>query len=151
MSDRIAVMHAGIVQQFATPEQIYRHPANLFVAGFIGSPPMNFLRGVDPTKLPVANLDRFARANLGVGLVAGIRPQDIRLSLTAVPGAMEGEVQMVQLLGPEKMVEVGAGGNVLAVIVDADLKVDIGQRAWLTFDADRLHLFDAKTEESVLR
>ena len=44
-----------------------------------------------------------------------------------------------------------ARGNVLAVIVDADLKVDIGQRAWLTFDADRLHLFDAKTEESVLR
>ena len=112
---------------------------------------MNFLRGVDPAKLPVANLDRFARANLDRELVAGIRPQDIRLSLTAVPGAMEGEVQMVQLLGPEKMVEVGVAGNVLAVIVDADLKVDIGQRAWLTFDADRLHLFDAKTEESVLR
>ncbi len=162
MSDRIAVMHAGIVQQFATPEEIYRHPANLFVAGFIGSPPMNFLRGVaaaegrlrvggdTPFVLPVERLDRFANAGLERELVAGIRPQDISLSLSPVPGALECEVQMVQLLGPEKMVEVIVAGRMLAVIVDADLQIAMGQRVWIAFDPARLHLFDAQSEGNVL-
>jgi ABC-type sugar transport system ATPase subunit len=162
MSDRIAVMHAGYVQQFATPEEVYRHPANLFVAGFIGSPPMNVLRGVAavegglrasgdvPLVLPVASLQRFGNATLGTDMVAGIRPQDIALALSPVRGALEGEVQMVQLLGPEKMVEVACAGRMLSVIVDADLPVAMGQRTWLTFDPGRLHLFDAKSEMNVL-
>jgi ABC-type sugar transport system ATPase subunit len=162
MSDRIAVMHAGYVQQFATPEEVYRHPANLFVAGFIGSPPMNVLRGVTAAEgrlrasgdvtlaLPVASLERFANARLDAELVAGIRPQDIALALSPVAGALEGEVQMVQLLGPEKMVEVACSGRMLSAIVDADLAIGMGQRAWLTFDPARLHVFDAKTEMNVL-
>ena len=162
MSDRIAVMHAGYVQQFATPEEIYRHPANLFVAGFIGSPPMNFLYGVAaadgrlraagdaPFVVPVARMDRFASAALSSDLVAGIRPQDIALAPSPVEGALEGEVQMVQLLGPEKMVEVACAGRMLSVIVDADVAVSAGERAWLAFDPARLHLFDARSEMNVL-
>jgi len=162
MSDRIAVMHAGYVQQFATPEEVYRHPANLFVAGFIGSPPMNVLRGVAaadgqlrasgeaPLVLPVAGMNRFANAALGDDMVAGIRPQDIALALSPVQGALEGEVQMVQLLGPEKMVDVSCAGRMLSAIVDADLAIGMGQRAWLSFEPARLHLFDAKSEMNVL-
>jgi multiple sugar transport system ATP-binding protein len=163
MSDRIAVMDGGYVQQFATPEQIYGHPANLFVAGFVGSPPMNFLTDVshhggqlrlggEPgVQLPVARMDRFAQAALGAKLVAGIRPQHIALSHTPVAGALEGEVQMVQLLGSEKMVEASAAGRTLSVIVDADVPVAAGQRAWLTFDPARVHLFDTVTTANVLR
>src|SRR5688500_5224190 len=150
MSDRIAVMDGGYVQQFATPEEIYGHPANLFVAGFMGSPPMNFLTDVTPGELPVARLDRFAGVALGRKLVAGIRPQHIALSLSPVAGALEGEVQMVQLLGSEKVVEVSAARQVLSVIVDADVAVAAGQRAWMTFDPARLHLFDAATQANVL-
>ena len=141
MSDRIAVMHAGYVQQFATPEVVYRHPANLFVAGFIGSPPMNILHGVAVTD---------GRLQLSGDMIGGIRPQDIALALSPVHGALEGEAQMVQLLGPEKMVEVSCAGRMLSVIVDADLAIGTGQRVWLTFDPARLHLFDAKTEMNVL-
>jgi multiple sugar transport system ATP-binding protein len=83
-------------------------------------------------------------------MVAGIRPQDVALALSPVQGALEGEVQMVQLLGPEKMVEVSCARRMLSVIVDADLAIGMGQRAWLTFDPTRLHLFDAKTEMNVL-
>jgi len=150
MSDRIAVMDGGYVQQFATPEEIYGHPANLFVAGFMGSPPMNFLTDVTPAELPVARLDRFAAVALGRKLVAGIRPQHIALSLSPVAGALEGEVQMVQLLGSEKVVEVSAAGRMLSVIVDADVAIVAGQRAWMTFDPARLHLFDAATQANVL-
>ncbi len=162
MSDRIAVMDGGSVQQFATPEQIYGHPANLFVAGFVGSPPMNFVPGVAaaegrlrvagnrPMVLPLARIDRFAQARLGTDLVAGIRPQDIGLATSPVEGALEGEVQMVQLLGPEKLVEVAAAGRVLSVIVDADVAIKAGDRAWITFDPARLHLFDAGTRANVL-
>ncbi len=150
MSDRIAVMDGGYVQQFATPEEIYGHPANLFVAGFVGSPPMNFLADVTPAELPVARWDRFAGATLGAKLVAGIRPQHIALSLMPVAGALQGEVQMVQLLGSEKVVEVSAAGRVLSVIVDAGIAVAAGQRAWMTFDPARLHLFDAATQANVL-
>ena len=162
MSDRIAVMDGGYVQQFATPEEIYGHPANLFVAGFVGTPPMNFLTDVAPeggrlvlggspaVALPVARLDRFAAAKLPPKLVAGIRPQHIALSLSPVPGGLEGEVQMVQLLGSEKVVEIAAAGRVLSVIVDAGVVVAAGQRAWMTFDPARLHLFDATTQANVL-
>jgi multiple sugar transport system ATP-binding protein len=162
MSDRIAVMDAGSVQQFATPEQIYGHPANLFVAGFIGSPPMNFLAGVSaadgrlriaaerPVALPVARMDRFAQARLGPDLVAGIRPQDIVLSPSPADGALDGEVQMVQLLGSEKLVEVAAAGRTISVIVDADVAIRAGERSWMTFDPSRLHLFDAATQANVL-
>ncbi|MEO5693717.1 MAG: ABC transporter ATP-binding protein [Usitatibacter sp.] len=162
MSDRIAVMDGGRVQQFATPEEIYGHPANLFVAGFVGSPPMNFIDGVtlvdgrlvaagaQPLVLPVSTLERFGAA-IGAGaLVAGIRPQHIALHLAANAEGLAGEVQMVQLLGSEKLVEVDAGGRVLSVVVDAAVTVRSGQPAWLTFDAARLHLFNAATQANVL-
>jgi multiple sugar transport system ATP-binding protein len=89
-------------------------------------------------------------AALGADMVAGIRPQDIALALSPVQGALEGEVQMVQLLGPEKMVDVSCAGRMLSAIVDADLAIGMGQRAWLSFDPARLHLFDAKSEMNVL-
>ncbi len=162
MSDRIAVMDGGFVQQFATPEQIYGHPANLFVAGFIGSPPMNFITdvalsdgrlvagGAQPVTLPVLRIDRFAAALPRRAMTAGIRPQDIALSLSPVADAMAAEVQMVQLLGPEKLVEVTAAGRMLSVIVDAVVPVKAGERAWLLFDPLRVHLFDADTQRNVL-
>src|SRR5688572_32098976 len=90
MSDRIAVMEHGVIQQFGSPEEIYNRPANLFVAGFIGSPPMNFISKVHmadgrlfehgagvASPLPVLSLARFKGAGAGSQLVLGIRPQDI--------------------------------------------------------------------------
>ncbi|MEO5676702.1 MAG: TOBE domain-containing protein, partial [Usitatibacter sp.] len=103
-----------------------------------------------PLLLPVARLDRFGSA-LGRGaMVAGIRPQHIALDLEAREAALPGEVQMVQLLGSEKLVEVDAGGRVLSVIVDAAVAVQAGRTVWLTFDPARLHLFDGATQANLL-
>jgi ABC-type sugar transport system ATPase subunit len=112
-------MHAGIVQQFGTPDEVYRRPANLFVAGFIGSPPMNFLDGTltetsgglafsspDMT-LPLPPL----RDDVSQGrkVVLGVRPQDVELVADSEPNAARGRVWVVELLGSEKLVEVELG------------------------------------------
>src|SRR5918995_22534 len=116
MSDLIAVMHAGVVQQFGTPAEVYGRPANLFVAGFIGSPPMNFLDGVlvvtgkglafssPDVTMPLPPLHDDLAA--GQNVVLGVRPKDLDLANDGDPGAARGRVWVVELLGSEKLVEV---------------------------------------------
>lgn len=153
MSDKIAVMDHGEVQQYATPEEVYNRPANTFVAGFIGSPPMNFLNGAaigdGVLSLDCGNGDR-GRVGLappGIGsraVTMGVRPQDVLVHPAAQPDAIEGEVSLVQLVGSEKLVELnyGASGRLTAQ-VKADSALGAGQRVWIGFDPQRLHLFDS--------
>jgi ABC-type sugar transport system ATPase subunit len=154
MSDLIAVMNEGVVQQFAAPEEVYNRPANLFVAGFIGSPPMNFARGALERE-PVTRLDfaghgyalpgRFHGSLAGMDgeLVLGVRPQDVSLVPTGMPGAIPGRVWMVELLGSEKLVDVEIGPKQRIVAeVRADVKVAINDEVALRLDPARVHLFD---------
>jgi len=109
MSDLVVVMNEGVVQQIGTPEEVYGRPANLFVAGFIGTPPMNLvparwqggtLRVVD-TPLPVA-LPAAAPADV----ILGIRPQDVAIVPAGTPGSIPGKVWVAELLGSERLIEV---------------------------------------------
>ncbi|ADU52093.1 carbohydrate ABC transporter ATP-binding protein, CUT1 family [Thermaerobacter marianensis DSM 12885] len=176
LGDRIAVMRDGKLQQVATPREIYARPANVFVASFIGSPPMNFVRGV------VERGDgevRFAGAGLtcrlegelaeaaaaylaggGAGSAAGsrevllgVRPEHIHARpADAADGAgahMVATVEVVEPLGAETFVYVAAGSVALTVRVDPRLAVRPGDRLALTLDAEHLHLFDAATEQSL--
>jgi ABC-type sugar transport system ATPase subunit len=155
MSDVIAVMRDGSVQQFDTPQNVYRNPANIFVAQFIGSPPMNFqdvrLSRDSGGRLQLPNggiaiparvRDRLARSPEGEGLVMGIRPQDLKLTSTADPRAIPGQVQLVEMVGSEKLVEVSDGANTIRVEVAADFDIVEGQNAGLIYDPDRVHLFN---------
>lgn len=154
MSDMIAVMHGGIVQQFGTPAEVYGQPANLFVAGFIGSPPMNLLAG----ELTGDDKPAFASPGLTVQLpdvvanapgrdvMLGIRPQDLDLVGEHEPADLRGRVWVVELLGSEKLVEVEyAERKRVTVQVRAETSVNVDDTVGVRLNARRAHVFDVKS------
>jgi ABC-type sugar transport system ATPase subunit len=154
MSDMIAVMHGGIVQQFGTPAEVYGQPANLFVAGFIGSPPMNLLAG----ELTGDDKPAFASPGLTVQLpdvvanapgrdvMLGIRPQDLDLVGEHEPADLRGRVWVVELLGSEKLVEVEyAERKRITVQVRAETSVNVDDTVGVRLNARRAHVFDVKS------
>jgi ABC-type sugar transport system ATPase subunit len=156
MSDLIAVMHGGIVQQFGTPAEVYGKPANLFVAGFIGSPPMNFVSGELRTSGgEAAFVSRDFTLQLpakpangidGTQLVLGVRPQDLALVPAGQGAQAQGSVWVVELLGSEKLVEVTLGEKRrLTVQVRADTPVNVEDAVGIHLDPHRVHLFDANS------
>lgn len=160
MSDLIAVMHNGIVQQFGTPEEVYNQPANLFVAGFIGSPPMNFLNGAiagsasspafegSGLKLPLSGGSGSEKPAGDVTL--GVRPQDLQLANEHTLGTAQGRVWVVELLGSEKLVEVElADRRRVTVQVRADQEVAVDDNVLVGFDPKRVHLFDTESGSSL--
>jgi ABC-type sugar transport system ATPase subunit len=153
MSDHIAVLNGGVVQQFGTPAEVYARPANLFVAGFIGSPPMNLIPGTIATSdgvptfqsehvaMPVPHLEGRLRA--GQRVVLGIRPQGLTLSDA---GTVSGRVWVVELVGSEKLVDVEVGDKRRIVVeVRADAPIREEDPVRIHIDPDRAQLFDAET------
>jgi ABC-type sugar transport system ATPase subunit len=156
MSDHVAIMNGGIVQQFGTPAEVYGRPANLFVAGFVGSPPMNLVSGLVEARDQVPTfvnedaavaLPRLAaRLRPGQQVILGVRPQDLRLVTDQAQGSAAGRVWVVELVGSEKLVEVELGAKRrMTVQVRADAKVREDDTARLQIDPDRVHVFDAGT------
>ena len=236
MADRIVVMNKGYIQQIDSPREIYNHPVNMFVAGFIGSPSMNFLpcsiknekmhvgdyefsftetqknaymtvfeRALEKVRHQLENLDRtFFDRNEALDkidylkhlpeqtesvlgkiksyenyvtyleehnekrkvlvekiaylenasfwdnnkLVFGIRPEDIELSTTDKEGFMEGEVAVSELLGHNQIVHVNFANQEILVETSAKQEIQIGQKVYLKFDQECIHLFDKISEES---
>jgi ABC-type sugar transport system ATPase subunit len=161
MSDRIAVMDKGEVQQFASPAEVYNRPANLFVAGFIGSPPMNFLGGAtlqagelrldcgQGQSIPIARWPLAGHEPRGV--VLGVRPQDVGVHTSATQHSIAADVSLVQLLGSEKLVDCNFGQNGrLTAQVKADSALETGQNVWISFDAQKLHVFDPVSGRNLL-
>jgi multiple sugar transport system ATP-binding protein len=142
LSDRLAVLQGGRVQQCGTPLELYEDPANLFVAGFIGSPPMNLLEGEGLAALPAAGRPR---AGEPAALVAGVRPADVTATPRPEPGAVEAELTLVEATGAECWVVgrwrgqrlTGRGGRP-ADWVDAT-------RAFFRIPPERIYLFDRAT------
>jgi multiple sugar transport system ATP-binding protein len=159
MADRIAVMHLGVLQQYATPDEIYSQPVNTFVAGFIGSPAMNLLRGRVATeneetaivgdggwRLPLEQGPaRRALASDGQ-VIAGVRHRNVLLSLQAKPRWMEGRVYTVEPTGDLTYVHVKLGEHLLVASADAGFRAEPDSLIWLTFDQEHLHLFDSESE-----
>ena len=151
MGDRIAIMYDGVLQQVGTPDEIYDHPANLFVAGFIGSPTMNFV--------PVTVVDGTAKASgfevALPGLVEskkgtlGFRPE--ALTDRDLNGSnVDMKVDVVERLGSDQFLYGQVGGDAVTARVDPRLKVTPGDRVKLGLDLRSLHLFDAETDRAVL-
>ncbi len=153
MADRIAIMSDGRLQQVGEPQAVYERPANLFVAGFIGSPPMNTLPGVAVnapdgaavrTETGVVPVSDPGSAREGVEVVAGIRPE--HLHVATAPSHLQGTAENVELLGHERHVIVRCGGERLVVREPSDgPDVRPGETVHLTVDAERVHLFDRAT------
>lgn len=158
MADKIAVMYGGIIQQNDTPSNVYNRPANLFVAGFIGSPSMNFvecslredrkvlmLAGDIPLGIPLEAGLRFRDVPTNKPLVLGVRPEDILLRTDAPPDFEQVEVYFVEPLGAETIVDLRLGEHLLKVRVAPTFQAHIGQRLTMRIDLARSHLFDAET------
>jgi multiple sugar transport system ATP-binding protein len=161
MGDRIVVMSAGHVMQVDTPEALYERPNNLFVAGFIGSPAMIFMKGNvnangasrfvaeggEPSiTIPPAVASRLSGSR---PVVLGIRPEHLRLAsegpVTAEQTSMNAVVDLVEPLGGEALVHVHAGDHELTAKTRAHELPDAGDRIQLVADGRRIHLFDAES------
>ncbi|MGH7661904.1 MAG: ABC transporter ATP-binding protein, partial [Vulcanimicrobiaceae bacterium] len=154
MGDRIVVMNDGVVQQIAPPKELYDHPVNRFVAGFIGSPPMNFLdaelvrdgertyaqAGSVKTLVPAALASKLPAQSNGK-IVLGIRPEDVRVSGNGETSA-KGRVDVVELLGSEQLGFVVVGQQNLLLRTSPDTPLNAGDAIDLNFNVAKMHAFD---------
>jgi multiple sugar transport system ATP-binding protein len=169
MGDRICVMKDGTIMQVAEPLDLYNHPENLFVAGFIGSPSMNFFAGTvehdggqlvfveagnpgRPLRLSLDEaLARKAAAQVGRPLVFGIRPEDVEDRLPAAEAdprrTAEVDLEVVEPMGAETYLYLNTGVNSFVARVRASRRLEGNRRLKVAFKVDRAHLFDAATEQ----
>jgi multiple sugar transport system ATP-binding protein len=150
MSDRIAVMRDGVVQQCATPEEIYERPANRFVASFMGSPPMNFVTGeladVDGKRsfrssAITQDIRLYGALPDDPAVVLGVRPEDVSLSPEPLPGYRPGKVFVSEPLGPDVLVTVRIDGELIKARVPTPFRLGHDSTVHVGFNPDRLHLF----------
>jgi len=159
MGDRIGVMNRGELQQIGTPLEIYNEPATLFVAGFVGAPPMNFLRGAlldeggrrvfvnEWLRLPVGG--SFAASAPRAEVILGIRPHQARLA-EAGPGCLPVTVYAIEHLGNETIVVCnGPGGDRFRVIAPPGFSASIGERLDAAIDGTKVRLYDVHTERAL--
>jgi len=166
MASRIAVMKDGILQQVGSPQELYDHPGNMFVAGFIGSPAMNFfnvtVRGMDGNmaldtgsfQVPApADAKDQLKAYVGKPVVLGIRPEDIHDSSFTPPGIAGGSIsaqtELVEPMGSEIYLNLMAGDQPFVARVDPRSQAHTGAKADLTFDTNKIHLFSKETEQVI--
>lgn len=162
LGTKIVVMKAGEIQQVAAPEELYNKPANVFVAGFIGMPPMNFFHGkctLDEGKNICLEIDGSLfrvsedmaknireKHYLGEQIIAGVRPEDMVLLET---GGIEASVTVHEMLGAESYLYFDYEGKNMAVRTDADTPVRREDRIHIGFDMEKIHLFDAYRENRI--
>jgi multiple sugar transport system ATP-binding protein len=152
MGDRIAVMKDGILQQVAPPREIYDNPTNMYVAGFIGSPTMNFIPvTVQGTSAKASGFDIELPTAPGVEKgVLGIRPEALTEHPRDGHSGMDLKVEVTEVLGADQFVYGTVGGDAITARVDPNLKVSPGDRVRLGIDMRRLHLFDGPTGKAIL-
>lgn len=169
MGDRIVVMKDGLVQQAATPQEVYDTPANQFVAGFIGSPQMNFLDAevtgnVENCKLVFGEIKIALPAGkakileekgyFGKTVVMGVRPEDFHdepIFMDASQDSLvEAKVDMVEAMGSETYLYISLEASRSVARVDSRNQAQIGDTVKLAIDKNRVHLFDKETEEAIL-
>ena len=153
LADKIVVLKDGQVMQIGAPMDLYHHPANLFVAGFIGSPRMNFLEvdvlaagngkaRISSPDVDAVEIETQASVAKGDKAIFGIRPQHLALSEDNAAGHLSGTVQLVERLGTETIVsfKLKSGEALLAALND-DRPVAVGSTVTLSYDTDKAHLF----------
>jgi multiple sugar transport system ATP-binding protein len=161
MGQRIAVMSEGLLMQVGTPQQLYDHPNNKFVAGFIGSPSMNFvdvevadgkLQGPGDWSIPVPPRAREAMATGGRKIVAGFRPEHLEIGESGPDvGSFRARADVVEYLGNEELLHINAADQDIVAIVDSDHRVRPGDIVELQIPLEKVHVFDGDTGETILQ
>ncbi len=163
MGQRIAVMSTGLLQQVGTPQELYDLPKNRFVAGFIGSPAMNFIEvnvpGGGTTDLseggfhfPLPPSYREALQSAGGKVVAGFRPEHLDLGdMAGTVATIQGTAEVVEYLGNEELLHVTSDGREIVAIVDSAYRVRPGDVLQLHLPVEKLHLFNSETGAALPR
>jgi len=164
MSDKIAVMSNGRIVQYGIPNEIFEHPKNLFVATFVGTPTMNLFECAlseqkgqvylesSVLKLNVTELAELIRGETGGSeFILGIRPSDLEIHAEKpLEDCIQGEVYVLEPMGAVVVVDVKVGEKLVKVKVPGSVSLELGTEIWLTFDKDKMHIFDKKTKETVV-
>ncbi len=157
MADRIAVMKDGVLQAYCPPNELYDRPRTLFVAGFVGNPPMNFIEvevvqrdGAYHAQRPDFDLtlpaERGEKAAGRGRVMMGIRPEDVAIANEGIAG----EVYVVEPLGRDDLIDVRIGDAHLHVLADPTLSLRLGDLVTLRFNTKKVQFFDLNTEQSLL-
>ena len=144
LAHRVAILEKGVLQQLAAPAEIYNNPANLFVAQFIGSPPMNVVNGSLEGKNFMANGAKIATPVGGkiAAAVLGFRPEDCSVVAPA-KGSIKGEIYTVELIGDHTLVTVRVGSDMITVKASKDYTAKLGEKVGVAFSTSRLFVFDS--------
>ncbi len=163
MADRIAVMNEGRIQQVGEPGEIYEHPQNLFVAGFIGSPPMNFIEGsvkvsedrcfvdLGVAEVPVHRHIANKVLERGVNeVIVGIRPENIDIVEKPIEGRINirTEVYVVEPMGPEWLIDFKIADKIFKVKAK-EARFRVGDKVYISFRMDDVYIFDKKTQKLI--
>jgi multiple sugar transport system ATP-binding protein len=160
LADRIAIMRDGIIQQLDTPHVIYNNPVNLFVAGFIGSPSMNFIKGDLRGKTFTAdgmplNMENYGFApgneNLDTKAILGVRPEHVIVgeAATTQPVNFDSEIEIVEPMGSDTIAWAKLGKHEFTFRADSELNLQVGQKIKLGFDPARASIFNAESGDRI--
>jgi len=164
LGDRVVVMRDGLVQQVGEPLVLYNSPANRFVAGFIGSPAMNFATvkmtdgdgrltaknaGLE-LEVPQSHIERL-KSHIGREVTIGIRPENLHVATDSDPAGFTfpSKVEVVEQLGSEILLDVRVGGDTMVAAVDPTIRARVQDQIRLAVNPARLHFFDAHTELAI--
>lgn len=169
MGDRIVVMRDGLVQQVGDPMTIYNHPANHFIARFIGNPPMNLFNGTLESwngeiklrtefakySLPLAVQERLSQQRSfsdSVPVVCGIRAEDVSLELNAgeQPNCAQGIVDLIEPLGSDVYVSLDIGSQMILARTSPDLPLQEVQKTSVSLNLSKMHFFDTDSGANLL-
>jgi len=174
MGDRVAILNQGALQQFGKASTIYFHPVNVFVAGFIGTPPTNFFDcnlikeetyvfDAGAFKYPVPEPIRAKAKEWPSSLVLGIRPQDVMVHAKAQAASTRKKevaeapqfliiatLEIDEPLGDRQVLDLRVGDYLVKALVSPDFKAELGDELWLEFPSDKIYVFDKKTGQALL-
>ncbi|TIX66884.1 MAG: ABC transporter ATP-binding protein, partial [Mesorhizobium sp.] len=165
LADRIVIMHEGFIQQVGTPDEVYSHPANLFVAQFVGSPVMNVAEASVSEKasaasvtvgdapagfeFPSALLSKLNGHAANGGLTLGIRPEGVLVRRDAAPGYMPVEAHIIEPLGSFDIVDLKVGSQMLRARTKAGYVAGPGEKVHARIDPEQAHFFDTASGKSL--
>ena len=172
LGDRIVIMKDGFIQQIGTPQQVFDHPVNIFVAGFIGTPQMNFFQAklvkdgegsyhaqVGETNVPLSeDIQKALGGADAQDVTLGIRPEHIRFAAPGTAGALTGSVEVSEMMGSEYHLHVTCNGQDVVLRVptmdlppEARSGISYGAQMSFTFRPDAIHLFDPESEKNLIQ
>ena len=163
MADRLAVMNGGVLQQYDSPERIFVHPVNTFVASFVGSPAMSLVKAKVASTLGGAVLEGEGGWRLGLSpenarkalsatensIILGARHSTILLHTQKTRSAISSRVYTVEPTGDTTYVHLFLGNSIIVASASPNIRLQPDETVWIEFDQDRLHLFDAATDQAL--